>query len=622
MKRSLCVFILGLLPLSNAKADTTACIFVWAEAAAPSLISSSIETQNTPYGDFTLRYYDETQNALIFNEKTKELMFYDVSSYIKGEKELEIYAEDKTSILHLRVRQYITKREEIGSNIGLTVDGTFVENFIVTTTSDNNKNIPYWSDFVELEIPILHSSPVKNFTFETDNDAPFEFEKVQFANEIAIPGEDNYRIIGGNVEPYWLNSGGKANFELERKSDLQKIGQREYWAVASDCKIKNDPMLPRSTSYLETHAEGKTPFKLPNFKGKGWQPHSYATADFLQDGSEVLVAGTLAKSVFDLSYYEEDPLGEIYFFSRESKSDDWVDITDLLLNDNTGCVIPRKTLVADFNNDLRPDVVFTCHGLDFSLEILQKAGLPKGEASRILLSQPDGKYENKILKHDGKYENCFCHGGGAGDIDNDGNIDILLSDTNYFDPSYEVPTKWEKNVGQLHILRGDGKGNFKLDTSLPKTLLKCCYYSSDLYDFNEDGFLDIWVSGGAPHGTYAEDNLIAYSRDGEFYEEDIVVLPTNGIHTFSGDFVVKDGYIYLGGIDINFAYDNYYYGYAITKVPLDGSSYEVIYSHEGFYDDICDPNGWQDSWIKWLLVEDGNIVPKEDCAGHNFKVPL
>ena len=622
MKRSLCIFILVLLPLSIVRADTTACIFDWAESAAPSLISSSVETQNTPYGDFTLRYYDETQNALIVNEKTKELLFYDVSSYIKGEKELEIYAEDKTSILHLRVRQYITKPEEIGSNIGLTVDGTFVENFTVTSTLDNNKNIPYWSDFVELEIPILHSSPVTNFTFETDNDAPFEFDKVQFANEIATPGKDNYRNIGGEIRPYWLNSYEIANFGLERESDLQKIGQREYWATASRCNAAGDPIKPKETSYLETHAEAKKPIELPSFLGKGWQPHSWEQADFLQNGTQALVAGTLAKSVFDLSYYDEDPIGEVFFFSRENENDEWVDITNLLLEDNTGCVIPRDTLVADINNDSRPDVVLVCHGLDFDRSYLKNLGYEHGEPSRILLSNSDGTYSNSILEHDGKYLNCFCHGGAAGDIDRDGNIDLLLGDTKFGEWVNGVFVKSPDNVGQVHMLMGDGNGGFKLNTNLPKSFQECCYISVELIDFNQDGYLDIWSSGGAPHGSYEERNIIVYSSGGNFYEENIVDLPNDGKHTFSGDILLKDGYIYLGGINIDFSKTPYYWGYAITKMPLDGSSFEVIYEHEGLYDDICDPNGWDDSWIKWLLIEDGNIVPKQDCAGHNFKVPL
>lgn len=536
--------LLSFTPLTFAKADTTACIFDWAETAAPSLISSSVKTQNIPYGDFTLRYYDKTQNALIVNEKTKELLFYDVSSYIKGEKELEIYAKDKTSILSLRVRQYVTKREEIGSSIGVTVDGTFVENFSVTSMLDNNRAIPYWSDFVELEIPILHSSPVTNFSFETNNDAPFEFDKVQFANELANPGEENYRNIGGEIRPYWLNSASQTDFEIELGSNLRNLGGRAYWALVSNCMEVKEAIPVEATSYLEAHSELKKPIKLPNLKGKGSQPQSWELADFLQNGSQTLVAGTLAKSAFDLTYYDEDKIGEIYFFTRESEEDEWVDITDLLLTDNTGCVIPRKTIVSDFNNDRRPDVVFICTGLDFSLEILTEKELQKGEASRILISKADGTYENKELKHDGKYENCFCHGGAAGDIDNDGNIDILLSDTKYNDPAYDEPKKWDKNVGRVHILIGDGEGNFKLRDDLPDTFgSACCYYSSDLYDFNNDGYLDIWASGGAPHGTYQERNIIAYSREGKFFEEDIVDLPTDGKHTFSQDMIVENGYI-------------------------------------------------------------------------------
>lgn len=76
------------------------------------------------------------------------------------------------------------------------------------------------------------------------------------------------------------------------------------------------------------------------------------------------------------------------------------------------------------------------------------------------------------------------------------------------------------------------------------------------------------------------------------------------------------------GINIDFSKQNYYFGEAITKIPLDASGYEVIYQHEDYHEDSCDPNGWKVSAIPWILVSDGYLVPKQDCAGFNFKVPL
>jgi hypothetical protein len=625
MKRSLCIFILVLLPLSIVRADTTACIFDWAETAAPSLISSSVKTQNIPYGDFTLRYYDKTKNALIVQNDSKKLYFYNVAKYLAGDAELEIFAETKTGVINFDIRAYQSGPSDSNNAVlDILIDGELI-NSVTVDFSPSSESFPAWSRDSNVNFSFDYSKAgFKNISLRSKSGGLLEASNVQFLGEEILPSEDNLKNkFGESSSLNWVGSGKFTSYIIpNQNSNISEVGDVHYWALVSDCVDVKEPIPVEATSYLEAHSDQKLPIKLPDLTGKGWQPHSWEQADFLQNGSQTLVAGTLAKSAFDLSYYDEDKTGEFYFFSRETLEDDWVDITDLLLSDNTGCVIPRKTIVSDFNNDGRPDVVFACHGLDFSLEVLTEEGLQRGEASRILLSKSDGTYENKVLSHDGKYENCFCHGGAAGDIDNDGNIDILLSDSFSTDPAFEEFRKWDGNVGQLHILLGDGNGNFKLKTDLPESLLDCCYYSSDLYDFNGDGYLDIWASGGAPHGTYQERNIIAYSREGQFFEEDIVDLPTDGKHTFSGDFIVNDGYVYLGGINIDFSKASYYWGYAITKIPIDGSSYEVIYEHEGWYDDVCDPNGGTDSWIKWLIIEDGNIVPKQDCAGHNFKVPL
>jgi len=622
MKSYLYILLFSVIPLTFAKADTTACIFDWAEAAAPSLISSSVKTENIPYGDFTLRYYDKTQNALLVDESTKELLFYDVSSYLKGEEELEIGAAERTANLQVSVRQYVSTEDELGAELTFAANEKNSSSIRVSDRLSANKDFPFWTEERSFILPFKYIRPISQFTIETITDSPFEIVSISLEGVALKPDEVNFREVGGEIRPYWVNSRMGINFSTERVSKIQELGNQHYWSVASDCYKSGDPITVRSTSYLEAHAENKKPVDLPSFLNQGWQPHSWEQADFLQNGTEVIVAGTLAKSVFDLSYYEQDPIGEIYFFSRVSADDQWVDITDLLLSDSTGCVIPRKTLVADFNNDERPDVVFTCHGLDFGYSYLKDRGFEKGEVNRILLSRPDGRYDNKVLTYDGNALNCFCHGGAAGDINNDGYVDVLLNDGIYGEWINGEFKKWEGNVSKMHILLGDGTGNFTLRNDLPRTFDGCCYYSSDLYDFNGDGFLDIWASGGAPHGEYKERNIIAYSREGQFFEEDIVDLPNDGKHTFSGDMLVHGGYVYLGGINIDFSKDAYYWGYAITKIPLDGSDFEIIYEHEGLYEDSCDPNGWRDSWIKWLLIDDGYIVPKQDCKGHNFKVPL
>ena len=144
-KLRLLTLLLSFTPLTFAKADTTACIFDWAETAAPSLISSSVETQNISYGDFTLRYYDKTQNALIVNEKTKELLFYDVSSYIKGEKELEIYAESRKATIEVSVRKWLKNGDaDQTKGVSLYLKGEKIIN-IKAPLKTQSGNYPGWS---------------------------------------------------------------------------------------------------------------------------------------------------------------------------------------------------------------------------------------------------------------------------------------------------------------------------------------------------------------------------------------------------------------------------------------------------------------------------------------------
>ncbi len=123
----------------------------------------------------------------------------------------------------------------------------------------------------------------------------------------------------------------------------------------------------------------------------------------------------------------------------------------------------RKTIYGDYNNDDIPDICIFSHS-----EVLRKS------VPLILLSQPSGIFkEIRFEELPGYY-----HAGTAGDVDNDGDVDILYVDADY-DNSF--------------CLINDGYGNFKPDFNfLPKEGLSS-KYTADLYDIDKDGYLDlIW----------------------------------------------------------------------------------------------------------------------------------
>lgn len=173
------------------------------------------------------------------------------------------------------------------------------------------------------------------------------------------------------------------------------------------------------------------------------------------------------------------------------------------LNDNKilGTVHGRKVLLADFNEDGYVDVFFVSHGYD---------NIPfKGEYSKAIFSDGSGGY------YDVEYQEyvSFYHGGATGDIDNDGDLDVVVV---------------EGGRGKSLVYINNG-GVLSPSTDLIDQNLAKSMYNAELYDLNKDGYLDLIMGGhdwfNQWSTSYDTLPLVVYGDGVDFINNDYLRLP-------------------------------------------------------------------------------------------------
>jgi hypothetical protein len=274
----------------------------------------------------------------------------------------------------------------------------------------------------------------------------------------------------------------------------------------------------------------------------GFGQRTVVFADFSQNG-------TYDTAVVTKNFYKgvhtdgSNPLkwadspAKVYFIQR-NENGDWYDVSDKFFAEGESrytCITTSFLNVADFNNDKKPDFYLTCTGYDYPIV---SNNIKENELSDqfIGLSQPDGKYRiQKVNVHP-----IYGHQSAAADINEDGNIDIITTDT----------------VGrhELLVLWGNGDGSFVPDnTVFPDDTRFTSIFN--LTTVPLDGKLNVILSG------YAEDSSPTYEpghygnrvlqfENGKFnYVNDLtqgvpLVSRTGLRYMMMFDAVYKDGFIY------------------------------------------------------------------------------
>ena len=153
-----------------------------------------------------------------------------------------------------------------------------------------------------------------------------------------------------------------------------------------------------------------------------------------------------------------------------------------------------KLLLGDFNNDSLPDI--------FSLVAIDKPiGDNSGSQDICHLLFNSGSGFNSVKEFDDL--KGFWHTGCSGDIDNDGDLDVVMINFAY----------WSNGVTSK-ILWNDGKGNFTVGTSGFSEIAPI--HQSELFDLNNDGFLDLVFSYVSNHIKTTNDLIIMWGNGEDF----------------------------------------------------------------------------------------------------------
>ncbi len=290
--------------------------------------------------------------------------------------------------------------------------------------------------------------------------------------------------------------------------------------VSSICVAQNHP-FHTSKSYQSV---------IPQMYGG----QAFAVYDLNNDGSDDLI--TIEPTVES----NEDPQTVIKFYFSENGI--LKDVTsEVFSGDISDFTVARQSLFADFNGDGVVDIFLESHGFEIT------PPFPGGQ-NYLLLSQSEFTWTvatqslPQILN--------FSHGSALGDLDNDGDVDILMNDLSGPPGGPDYITTQEGYRLLNYILKNDGDGTFTVDTFSLRHLCadynmywQCGHYWSDIVDANGDGRNDVYLAMGIENADDEKEQLIALQNpDGSFSAAVANALPEpamNGKGT-PGDVFVHD----------------------------------------------------------------------------------
>ena len=242
-----------------------------------------------------------------------------------------------------------------------------------------------------------------------------------------------------------------------------------------------------------------------------WFGRMWQMADFNNDGySDVLYIGTMNPDNVDVIGEDtggscgvgackgNKPLPSLYLGDAKGKL---TYAPELLIDkrEDSGMSLGRQLLVADYNNDNILDFYIADHGI----------GTHNGVRDSYFLSQANGTWVESSETHL-SHSNfvVFDHGGATGDIDNDGDMDIVITELNW-----KVET-------EFWCLMNDGTGFLR-----KRNCGGIFAFGLELADMDGDGDLDALVGAHEHERGIDFTGIVWNDGNGNFPNYNVTPLP-------------------------------------------------------------------------------------------------
>ena len=333
------------------------------------------------------------------------------------------------------------------------------------------------------------------------------------------------------------------------------------------------PIAVKATSYDNAKTVGFGQAKLP------YDPYTgvaHTFADFKRNGQYQLFMATVGYNLDNATTYTTK--GVFKFYTKQSDGS-YVEDTSLL-SDTTGCLHPRKSIVADFNQDGRPDIFVGCTGIDKSPF--------SGEKSALLLSKSDGTYAKSYSDFD-----AYAHGASAGDLNGDGYPDIIFTDTSV-------------NM-QPVVLINNKNGTFtKQSNWMPAAVKYKQSYTVELIDVNNDGKLDMILAGHEWDDGYQANivpTIFFGNGTGDFSTATSTALPVVANEGVTLDIVFSNSNFYL--LRTSGGDGTFYQSTVIQKI-----TYPRLVSSIAYNSNRVANNGF--AWAPWMVMVNDKLIATSD----------
>ena len=260
-------------------------------------------------------------------------------------------------------------------------------------------------------------------------------------------------------------------------------------------------------------------------------------------------------------------------------------------NIQLGLTGARKFIFNDYYNNGKPSMLVASSGVD---------AIPfPGDSIQIIQFSPSLAMSSDIISNIMGY----YHTGASADIDNDGDIDILM-----------YSGGGQTKMGPVY-LENKGGGKFQHKPDLIKGLgyeynNPNNYYALELFDVNNDGFIDV-ILGGSSGGSNPN-RILWGSSSFTFSTSNQTILPFESKYSSVMDFGFTD-YDKDSDIDIVLLYEISYQGFGIQLLENSNGTFKDVTSLKIDISYVANS-----LWFGWIRIKDFDKDNDIDFVGDGF----